>query len=58
MSDRLNLAAELLDSVEREAAPSWDAAWLAELDRRMAGADRDPSSLREWSEVKRNLLEC
>lgn len=56
-SERLNLAAELLDSVEGKADPSWDAAWLAELDRRMEEADRDPSSLKEWSAVKRTLLE-
>ncbi len=55
-SERLNLATELLDSVEGDDNPAWDTAWLAELDRRMDEAERDPSSLRPWATVKRTIL--
>ena len=39
--ERLNLATKLLDSVEGDEDPDWEAAWLAELDRRMEEAERD-----------------
>ena len=55
--ERLKLATELLDSVEGDEDPAWEAAWLAELDRRMEDSERDPSSLQDWKDVKRALLE-
>jgi putative addiction module component (TIGR02574 family) len=55
--ERLSLAAELLDSVEGDDDPSWEAAWLAELDRRMKEAESDPSSMQPWGEVKRAILD-
>jgi putative addiction module component (TIGR02574 family) len=54
--ERLRLASELLDSVEGDEDEAWDAAWLAELDRRMSDAERDPASLKDWSEVQRAVL--
>ena len=53
--DRLALASELLDSVEGAADAEWDAAWLAELDRR-AQAGGDPKQLEDWATVRERLL--
>ena len=38
-SDRLRLAAELIDSVEGPADPGWERAWSEEINRRTAAAD-------------------
>ena len=48
---RLALASELLDSVEGAADTEWDAAWLAELDRR-ARSVGDPRRLEDWATVQ------
>jgi putative addiction module component (TIGR02574 family) len=56
-AERLSLATELLDSVEGVEDPAWEAAWLAELDRRTDAADRDPDSLSDWADVKRAALD-
>jgi hypothetical protein len=52
-ADRLRLAAELIDSVEGPADPSWEGAWLAEIQaRRQRGtADAVP-----WSEARDRVL--
>jgi len=55
--DRLALAAELIDSVEGPEDPEWAAAWSAELDRRVAEADRTGNRGRPWDEVRAELLE-
>ena len=55
--DRLALAAELLDSVEDANDPDWEAAWLAELDRRAEQASSDPSTLEDWASVRDRLLD-
>jgi putative addiction module component (TIGR02574 family) len=55
--DRLALAAELLDSVEDASGPDWEAAWLAELDRRAEQASSDPSTLEDWASVRDRLLD-
>ena len=54
--DRLALATELLNSVEGDADPEWDTAWLAELDRRAKDAGANPAALEEWSEVRARIL--
>jgi putative addiction module component (TIGR02574 family) len=51
--DRLALASELLDSVEGTNDTEWDAAWLAELDRR---AESDPSKSEDWATVRARIL--
>lgn len=51
--DRLALAAELIDSVEGASDSEWDAAWLAELDRR---ASTDADSSEDWNVVRDRLL--
>lgn len=54
--DRLALAAELIDSVEGPEDPEWSAAWSAELDRRVAEADRTGDRGRPWDQVRTDLL--
>jgi putative addiction module component (TIGR02574 family) len=50
--DRLALAAELIDRVEGPADPEWEAAWLAELERRRASKqDAVP-----WGDVRARTL--
>jgi putative addiction module component (TIGR02574 family) len=55
--DRLAVASELIDSVEGPEDPEWAAAWSAELDRRVAVADRSGDRGRPWAEVRSELLE-
>jgi putative addiction module component (TIGR02574 family) len=54
--DRLDLASKLIASVDGEADPGWDEAWLAELDRReaAAAAGGDPGS--NWADAKARIL--
>jgi putative addiction module component (TIGR02574 family) len=54
--DRLELASRLIASVDGEADPQWDEAWLTELDRREQAVAEggDPGS--SWTEVKARLL--
>jgi putative addiction module component (TIGR02574 family) len=51
--DRLALASELIDSVEGANDAEWDAAWLAELDRRSQG---DLSKSDDWAMVRARIL--
>ena len=53
--ERLELAAELLASVDGPADPDWDAAWLAELDVRAAATG--DSKGQDWSQVRSRILE-
>ena len=55
-AERLQLASELIDSVEGPTDPDWDAAWSKELDRRLDEADRTGDRGRPWSEVRAKLL--
>lgn len=55
-ADRLRLASELIDSVEGAEDPGWAAAWSAELDRRVAEAERTGDRGRSWDEVRADLL--
>jgi putative addiction module component (TIGR02574 family) len=56
-AERLSLASELINSVEGDDDPTWEQAWLAELDRRMDEADRDPGSLADWADLKRVVVD-
>jgi len=53
--DRLALASELIDSVEGAADAEWDAAWVAELDRR-ARSVGDPRKLEDWATARERIL--
>ncbi len=54
--ERLQLASEILASVEGPGDPEWDRAWLEELDRRASAADRDEVAREEWATVRDRLL--
>jgi putative addiction module component (TIGR02574 family) len=54
--DRLDLATELIASVDGPADANWDAAWLAELDRRAQAAKERGLPAREWTEVRARIL--
>jgi hypothetical protein len=60
-AERLQLAAELIDSVEGPADPGWSASWTEELRRRSAEADaregRGEPRGTEWSEARARLLD-
>jgi len=58
--ERLQLAAELIDSVEGPEDPEWASAWAEELGRRTADADareaRGEPRGAPWTEVRQRLL--
>ena len=54
--ERMDLAAELLASVDGPAAPDWEQAWQVELDRRAAESDATTTPPAEWSEVRARVL--
>ena len=54
--ERLDLAAELLASVDGPADPNWEQAWQAELDRRAASSDASATAPAEWSDVRARVL--
>ena len=55
--ERLALASELIDSVEGSEDPTWSASWSAELDRRVAEAERSGDRGRPWDVVRAEMLE-
>ena len=50
--EKLALVSELWDSIESEGLPPLSAEQRAELDRRRAEYEADPSSARTWDQVK------
>ena len=54
--ERMDLAAELLASVDGRPDPDWEPAWQAELDRRAAASDASSTPPAEWSEVRARVL--
>ena len=54
--ERLELATELLESVEGPPDPAWERAWIEELDRRAAASDAAGTPAREWTDVRARLL--
>jgi putative addiction module component (TIGR02574 family) len=46
--DRELLAGQILCTIEKD--PGWDEAWAAELDRRWAAVQKDPSLVMDWDE--------
>jgi len=57
-AERMQLAMDLWDSlpVGGEAMPALTDAQMAELDRRLAEHEKDPSSASDWADVKARLL--
>jgi putative addiction module component (TIGR02574 family) len=54
--ERVDLAAELLASVDGPADPDWEHAWQSEVDRRATAADARGTPPAEWSEVRARVL--
>ncbi len=54
--ERLEMAAELLASVEGPGDSDWESAWLEELERRRTTAESSGELGPEWSEVRSRLL--
>ncbi len=53
---RLQLASELIASVDGPQDEDWDSTWLDELDRRLARAHADHERGDDWSKVKERIL--
>jgi len=54
--ERLELASELIASVDGPPDSDWESAWLAELDRRVQAARDKGHPAPEWGEVRARLL--
>jgi putative addiction module component (TIGR02574 family) len=54
--ERLELASEIIASVDGPSDTDWDAAWLAELDRRTEAAKVRGEAASEWTDVRARLL--
>ena len=52
---RAEVAAELLASLDGPADPDAEAAWDAEIDRRVEAIDAGAVRLESWSDVKRRI---
>ena len=52
---RAELAAEILASLDGPAEPDAEAAWDAEIERRVAAIEAGTVRLEPWSEVKRRI---
>jgi putative addiction module component (TIGR02574 family) len=52
---RAEIAAELLASLDGPADPDAEAAWDAEIERRIAAIEAGTVRLEPWSEVKRRI---
>ena len=54
--ERLELASEIIASVDGPRDADWDSAWLAELDRRVEAADARGEVGADWTEVRARIL--
>ena len=54
--DRATLAGLLIESLESEPDPDVEAAWAAEIERRVAGLDAGTVVIVPWEQVRRRLL--
>jgi len=55
--DRATLAGLLIDSLEGEPDPGVEAAWAAEIERRLAEVDAGTVTTVPWEEVRQRLLD-
>lgn len=55
--DRATLAGLLIESLESDAEPDVEAAWSAEIERRVADIDSGTVQTIPWEEVRRRLLD-
>lgn len=57
-AERIQLAEDLWDSLPQESEmPELSSAQRAELDRRLAGYDKDPTAGEPWETVRARILE-
>ena len=54
---RAELAAELLKSLDGPADPDAEAAWAAEIERRVEALEAGPMDLEPWEDVKRRIAD-
>jgi len=54
--ERLELASELIASVDGPPDGDWESAWVAELDRRVEAARDKGEPASEWSEARARVL--
>lgn len=54
--ERLELASELIASVDGPPDADWESTWVAELDRRVEAARKRGELAPEWAEVRARLL--
>jgi len=52
---RAELAARLLESLDREVDPDAEEAWATEIERRCAAVDAGETILSEWHDVRRRI---
>ena len=55
--ERLELATELIASVDGPPDGDWDALWLAELDKRLEAERSQPSPSSDWAGARRRILD-
>jgi putative addiction module component (TIGR02574 family) len=54
-SERAEVAARLIESLDREKEEEVDAAWAAEIERRCADLDAGRTTTSSWEEVRRRI---
>jgi putative addiction module component (TIGR02574 family) len=54
--DRLDLASELIASVDGPPDAGWEASWQAELERRSTSARERGAPTQEWTAVRQRIL--
>ena len=54
--DRVQIATEVLASLDGPPDADWDAAWAAELERRQQAAEERGEPAPEWAEVRARIL--
>ncbi len=54
--ERLEIASEIIASVDGPADADWDAVWLAELERRSKAAESRGTPAPEWADVRARIL--
>jgi putative addiction module component (TIGR02574 family) len=55
-AERLELASEIIASVDGQRDNDWEPAWLTELDRRADAASSRGETASEWADVRGRIL--
>jgi len=55
--ERAEIAARLIESLEREVDPNVDAAWAHEIEQRCAALDAGQAVTSDWNDVRRRIEE-